>query len=362
MKEKLVTVFGTRPEIIRLSALIPKLDEQFDHKIINTYQNHMTNLNDLFLDELKIRKPDYNLDIRHENYGVEISDIIQQVWDILNDVKPSKLLVLGDTYSCLSVMPASNLGIKIYHMEAGMRSGDWRIPEEKNRKIVDNLSTINMAYTENSRRNLLREGMNPLKTFVTGNPIIEVLEKYRSEIAKSQIIDKLDLDPKGYYLTTIHRAENVTDEKALKDIVKALEILNLQMENQNAMVVFTHPRFLESMEKFNIQIDPSIRLRRNIGFFDFVKLQMDAKCVLTDSGTVPEECAYMKTPCVTVRSSTERPELVDLGTNIIAGTNCIDIVSAVEQATKNTPDWDWEKSLGDGRTSEKVLRILKGVL
>ena len=179
MKEKLVTVFGTRPEIIRLSALIPKLDEQFDHKIINTYQNHMTNLNDLFLDELKIRKPDYNLDIRHENYGVEISDIIQQVWDILNDVKPSKLLVLGDTYSCLSVMPASNLGIKIYHMEAGMRSGDWRIPEEKNRKIVDNLSTINMAYTENSRRNLLREGMNPLKTFVTGNPIIEVLEKYR---------------------------------------------------------------------------------------------------------------------------------------------------------------------------------------
>lgn len=361
LKEKLVTVFGTRPEIIRLSALIPKLDKHFDHKIINTYQNYMTNLNDIFIDELKIRKPDYNLTIRHDNYGVEIADIIQQVWGILNDVKPSKLLVLGDTYSCLSVMPASNLGIKIYHMEAGMRSGDWRIPEEKNRRIVDNLSTINMAYTENSRRNLMKEGFNPLKTFVTGNPIIEVLQKYNQMILLSQIIPKMKLYNGMYFLVTIHRSENVTDKKSLTNIVNALEMLQSNYPT-NEIVVFTHPRFLESMEKFGLTINPKIRLRKNIGFFDFVRLQMDAKCVLTDSGTVPEECAYMKTPCVTVRSSTERPELVDLGTNIIAGTEPEDILNAVKLSLETHVNWDWEKSLGDGRTSEKVLRILKGVL
>jgi len=360
MKEKLITVFGTRPEIIRFSVLIPKLDRNFDHKIINTYQNHLPQLNDIFINEMGIRKPDYNLTIHHENYGVEISDIIEQTYDILKKEKPDKLLVLGDTYSCLTVLPASNLGIKIYHMEAGMRSGDWRMPEEKNRKIVDNLANINLPYTENSRKNLIREGFDPKKLFVTGNPIIEVLEKYDKQITESEILKKLKLTAKSYFLVTLHRVENVTDITSMRSIVKALEHIHKKYKQQ--VVVFAHPRFLESLEKFNIHIKPEIRLRANIGFFDFVQLQKNARCVLTDSGTVPEECAYLKIPCVSIRTSTERQEFVDLGTNIIAGTKWESIIDAVEMSMFKLPDWDWEKSLGDGRTSERVLRIIKGVL
>jgi UDP-N-acetylglucosamine 2-epimerase (non-hydrolysing) len=360
MREKLITIFGTRPEIIRLSTLIPKLDRNFSHKIINTYQNHLPQLNDIFVKELGIRKPDYDLTIQHNNYGVEVSDIIEQTYDILKKEMPDKLLVLGDTYSCLSVLPASNLGIKIYHMEAGMRSGDWRMPEEKNRKIVDNLSNINLAYTENSRKNLISEGFDPKKIFVTGNPIIEVLEKYSKQIIKSMILHKLELSEKSYFLVTLHRVENLDSITSMKSIVKALEEIHKKYKQE--LVVFAHPRFAESLEKFNIHIDPKIRLRTNVGFFDFVKLQKNATCVLTDSGTVPEECAYLKIPCVTIRSSTERQEFVDLGTNIIAGTNYQSILDAVEMSLYQFPDWDWEKSLGDGRTSERVLRIIKGVL
>lgn len=364
LKEKLITIFGTRPEIIRLSRIIPRLDEHFDHKMINTYQNHLTNLNDIFVNELGIRRPDYNLKINHDNYGKEISDIISQVWTILNKERPDKILVLGDTYSCLSVMPASNLGIKIYHMEAGMRSGDWRMPEEKNRRIVDHLATINLPYTENSRQNLLREGIDPLKIFVSGNPIIEVLDWYENEINNSKILEKLNVKENKYYMATIHRIENVSNSKALKSIIRALEKIYMShpKDSRYDVLVFAHPRLLESMEKFNLRINPKIRLRKNIGFFDFVKLQKHAKCVLTDSGTVPEECSYFKRPCVTIRNSTERPEFVDLGTNIISGTNkAQDIVDAVKIATESM-SWNWEKSLGDGRTSERVLKVLKGAL
>jgi len=360
MTEKLMTIFGTRPEIIRLSRLIPKLDRNFDHKIINTFQNHLPQLNDIFTSELKIRKPDYNLDISHKDYGHEIVDIISQTYEILKKEKPDKLLVLGDTYSCLSVLPASNLGIKIYHMEAGMRSGDWRMPEEKNRKIVDNLANINLAYTENSRKNLIAEGFDPKKTFVTGNPIIEVLNDYATEINNSTILKRLELTEKKYFLVTIHRVENISDAKTMKSLVTALE--KIYKIYKNKMIVLAHPRFVEGLSKFNIKINPKIRLRKNCGFFDFVKLQKWARCVLTDSGTVPEECAYLKVPCITLRSSTERQELVDLGTNIIAGTNWKSILDAVEISMYKQPDWDWEKSLGDGRTSERVLRIIKGVL
>lgn len=360
-KEKLMTVFGTRPEIIRFSALIPKLDQHFDHKIINTYQNYVPQLNDIFVDELKIRKPEYNLKISHNNYGEEVADIVRQTHEIFAKEKPKKLLVLGDTYSCLAVLPASHLGIKIYHMEAGMRSNDWRMPEEKNRRIVDNLAKINLPYTENSRKNLIREGFDPQKIFVTGNPIIEVLEKYKKEILQSKALEKFKVSRGKYFLITIHRSENVMEYTTMKNIIKALEYIK-QKYTTSEMIVFTHPRFIENMSNFSININKEIRLRKNAGFFDFVKLEQNAKCVLTDSGTVPEECAYFKIPCVTVRESTERPEFVDLGTNIIAGTNYKGIVEAVEVSLSKKPDWNWEKSLGDGRTSDKVLNILKSVI
>jgi len=361
MKEKLVTVFGTRPEIIRLSALLPKLDQFFDHKIINTYQNYLPQLNDIFIDELKIRKPDYDLKIEHIDYGKKIGNIIEQTHKILKEFEPDKLLVLGDTYSSMTVLPASNMNIKIYHMEAGMRSGNWNIPEEKNRKIIDHLSNINMPYPENSRKNLIKEGINPLKIFVTGNPIIEVLEKYMGEIDNSQILNELNLIKGKYFVVTIHRYENVSDYETMKNLIKTLIRITNDYPNDK-LVVFTHPRFLESMESFNFRLPPQIRLRKNTGFFDFVQLQKNAKCVLTDSGTVPEECTYLKVPCIILRNNTERPEFVDLGSNIIAGTKIENIMNSLDMALTKKPDWDWEKSLGDGRTSEKVIRILRNVI
>lgn len=356
MKEKLVTVFGTRPEIIRLSRILPKLDDTFEHISINTYQNFLPNLNDIFLDQLKIRQPDYNLKISHKNYGQEIGDIIRQTHEILLKEKPDKLLILGDTYSCLSVMPASNLGIKIYHMEAGMRSGDFKIPEEKNRKIVDHLSTINLPYTEYSRQNLIREGLDPKKIFVTGNPIIEVLNHYNSEIEKSTILKKFEKD---YVLVTMHRHENVTNPITLTNVMKAVDNISRKYE----VIFFAHPRLLEALEKHKIRALPNVRLRKTVGFFDFVKLQKNAKCVLSDSGTVPEECAYLKVPCITLRNVTERQEFVDLGTNTVVGTKSHSkIFDAVQRAISSNYEWKWNETLGDGKTSERVIRILEGVL
>ncbi len=352
--EKLVTVFGTRPEIIRLSVLIPKLDKYFNHKIINTYQNLHSNLNDIFLDQLKIRKVDYNLTISHKNYGEEIGDIINKTYEILLKENPSKLLILGDTYSSLCILPATKLGIKIYHMEAGNRSGDWRMPEEKNRRIIDHLSDINLPYNENSRNNLLKENINPRKIFVTGNPIFEVLERFKNQISMSQIIPQLKLELRRYYLVTVHRNENLVNDKALTCIFQALS----ELARYDKVVVLAHPRLLEKINGNKFAHHDNIIIKESLGLFDFVRLQQSAKCVLTDSGTVPEECAYFKVPCVTLRDSSERPELIDMGASIISGTtNSPNILRAVKLA--QTVNWD---NNFETNVSDKVLRILGGVL
>jgi len=349
--QKLITIFGTRPEIIRLSMLFPKLDKAFDHKMINTYQNNKSNLNDLFLSELNVRKPDYNLDIDHSSFGVEVGDIISKTFDIIKKEKPDKVLILGDTYSGLSVLSAKNLGVKVYHMEAGMRSGDWRMPEEKNRRIVDHLADVNLPYTNNSRDNLIREGINPLKTFVTGNPIFEVLENNMDKINSSKILDTLKVTKDNYYLMTIHRVENVTNEGVMKNILKALEFLKLRV------IVLAHPRFVSSMAKFNLSISENITIIDSVGFFDFVTLERHAKCVLTDSGTVPEECAYFNVPCITIRDSTERQELVEIGSNIVAGTKTENILHAISMSEHST--WEYKPTIN---VSDKIVKILNGIL
>lgn len=357
MTEKLVTIFGTRPEIIRLSQLIPKLDENFNHKMINTYQNLDMILNDVFLDELKIRKPDYNLNISHENYGDEVSDIIRQTYKILKEERPDKVLILGDTYSGLSVLASSNLGIKTYHMEAGMRSNDPRMPEERNRRIIDHISSINLPYTYGSKQNLIREGLDPKKIFVIGNPIIDVINSPTNiQLIRSKTYSKYSMSDQ-YYLITMHRHENVTNEKSVKTIISVAEELALK----NNVVFFAHPRLLESIEHFKLKIDPSVKIRKSVGMHDFMNLELHAKCVLSDSGTVPEECTYFQVPSVTLRESTERPELTELGSTIISGTTdvrrILDAVKIMESSKRN---WVWDNDWGDGRTSDRVLRILMG--
>lgn len=366
MKEKLVTIFGTRPEIIRLSSLIPKLDKYFDHTIINTYQNSHPNLNKNICEELNITS-DQNLEIDTTNLGQEIGDIIFNTWQALDDIKPDKLLILGDTYSGLSVIPASRLNIQTFHMEAGMRSYDKRMPEESNRKIIDHLSDINLPYTENSKQNLLRENIPPNKIFVTGNPIFEVLENNMDLIDESYILEKwgrnkVDEDggshpskiySKEYYLVTIHRHENVTNPVALKNILKALDKLSKKYK----VIVLTHPRFKQVIGEIGekLQANPEIMLTDNVGFFDFVKLQKNAKCVLTDSGTVPEECAYLQVPCVSVRDSFERNELIDSGMTVVSGTETESILRAVEISENIKWRYKFETNVSD-----KVLKILGG--
>lgn len=348
MNEKLITIFGTRPEIIRLSCIIPKLDKHFDHKIINTYQNYTHNLNDVFLEQLDI-KPDYSLDIPHDSYGTKVSNIISKTFDILQKEKPDKALILGDTYSGLAVLPATNLGIKIYHMEAGNRSGDWRMPEEKNRRIIDHLSDINLPYTEHSRRNLLMEGINPRKIFVTGNPIFEVLDYYKNSFSNS-IVYNMGLKLHEYYLVTIHRDENVTNIQTIHNIFMALN----ELSKTSQVVLLAHPRLVEKME--HASLSSNIIVKESVGFFEFVGLQRYAKCVLTDSGTVPEECSYFGVPCVIVRDSTERPELVETCT-MVSGTDTNTILDSVRIV-----EGDRSKKSNVQNVSDVVLRILRGIL
>jgi len=353
---KVMSIFGTRPEIIRLSRLFPLLDTNFDHVMVNTSQNFTLELNKIFFSQLGIRQPNYNIKIKTDTFGEEVSDIIKKTDTILEKEKPDLLLILGDTNSGLSVIPAAHRGIKIAHLEAGMRSYDSRMPEEKNRVTIDHLSSILLPYTNYSRENLIRENIHPGKIFVVGNPIIEVIEYFLPQIEDNNIMEKLNLNTDEYFLVTAHRSENVDDPKTLQKIFDGLGKLHSKFKKR--VIYPIHPRTLS--KKKNLKIPKEIELVKPMGFFEFSKLEKNAFCMITDSGTIPEECLYFKKPCITIRESTERPEYVEAGSNIIAGLEPINIVNAVKTLTSKSPDWEWDNSLGDGRTSSKVVNILQG--
>lgn len=353
-----MSIFGTRPEIIRLSRIFALLDKNFEHVMVNTSQNYTRELNSVFFDDLSIRKPDYDLKVNTEAYGIEVADVIVKTEKLLKKEKPDILLILGDTNSGLSAIPAAHQGIKIAHLEAGMRSYDLRMPEEKNRVMIDHLSTVLLPYTHYSRENLIRENIHPSKIFVVGNPIIEVIEHYMPKIEKSKILQKLKLKKNDYFLVTAHRSENVDDLKSLKNIFSGLEKIHHKF---NKKVIYPiHPRTTSKMK--NIPIPKGIELIDPLGFFDFTYLEKNAFCLLTDSGTVPEEMLYFKKPCVTIRESTERPEIIEAGSNILSGLNPENILRSAESITSGTPDWQWKEALGDGKTSRKVINILHGKL
>ncbi|WP_300672946.1 UDP-N-acetylglucosamine 2-epimerase (non-hydrolyzing) [Soonwooa sp.] len=327
-KLKLATILGTRPEIIRLAECIKKSDIYFEHILIHTGQNYDYELNEIFFEDLGLRKPDYFLNVAGEHLGETIGNVIAKSFEILTKEKPDAILVLGDTNSVLSTIAAKRLKIPIFHMEAGNRCFDQNVPEEINRKISDHISDINLTYTENSRRYLLSEGFRKDHVFVTGSPLKEVLEKYNSKIEESDVVKRLGLEENNYIVVSAHREENIDLNDNFEILVNSL---NKVAEKYAKPIIFsTHPRTKNRIEKNNIKFHHLIKNVAPLGFFDYVKLQKQAFIVLSDSGTISEESAMMKFPAISIRTSTERPEAIDAGTIVLGGITQDQILNAIE--------------------------------
>jgi UDP-N-acetylglucosamine 2-epimerase (non-hydrolysing) len=337
---KIMTLLGTRPEIIRLSRVIEKLDRLAGlHVLVHTGQNYDPNLSDVFFEQLGIRRPDHYLGARGETFAEQIGQIITLSERVMRKEQPDRLLLLGDTNSALSAIVGKRLGIPVYHMEAGNRCYDDRVPEEVNRRVIDHSSDVLMPYTERSRMNLLREGIEGQRIFVTGNPILEVIEHYHEEIQQSDVLARLGLEPQKYFLVTMHREENVDVNSRLRALVKSFRSLN--NEYQLPVIVSTHPRTRAVMSRFGINSASSsdLQFHEPFGLFDFVALERNAFCVLSDSGTVQEECCIFGVANVTIRDVTERPETVECGSNILSGANPDDILRCVRTALGRKGNW-----------------------
>jgi UDP-N-acetylglucosamine 2-epimerase (non-hydrolysing) len=323
---KVMSIFGTRPEMIKLWSTLKKLDElNFDHVMVHTGQNFTPELKDFFFRDLELRKPDYQLAIDTSSYGAEVADVIRKADELLLKVKPDALLILGDTFSGLAVMPASHRGIRTFHMEAGLRAWDKRMPEQRNRILIDHMSDVLLPFNRYHRENLIRENIHPSKIFVTGNPTFEAMWAFLPRIRKSDILKRLDLEARQYLLITAHRSENVDHPGTLDAILKALGELHREFKRE--VVYPMHPR---TKSKLGSQRLPKgVRIMAPLGFYDFNRLFMDAYCVLSDSGTAPEEAFFYKVPCVSLRMTTERPETVEGGAHIVAGLDPANIVEAV---------------------------------
>lgn len=359
-KLKVMTVIGTRPEIIRLSAVIKACDKYFNHMLVHTGQNYDYTLNQIFFEELGLREPDYYLDVAGANLGETMGNIIARSYEVLSKEMPDALLILGDTNSALSAISAKRLKIPIFHMEAGNRCFDQNVPEEINRKIVDHISDINLPYTEHSRRYLLSEGIRKEHIFVTGSPIREVLYRNMDRIESSDVLNKLSLSKDGYIIVSAHREENIDNKQNFLSLMNAI---NFIAENYNMPVIYsTHPRSMKRIEEEGFKFHPLVRNLKPFGLLDYNKLQLNAFCVLSDSGTLSEESAMLGFPGILIRTSTERPEVLDKGTVIIGGITEQDIAQSVELAramkennepVKLPPDYE------DINVSVKVVKIIQ---
>lgn len=357
---KVMTIVGTRPEIIRLSETIKACDRYFNHILVHTGQNWDYTLNQVFFEELGLREPDYYLSAAGSNLGETMGNILSKSYEVLQKEKPDALLILGDTNSCLSAISAKRLKIPIFHMEAGNRCFDQNVPEEINRKIVDHISDINLPYTEHSRRYLLSEGIRKEHIFVTGSPMTEVLHKNMKRIQASKVLEELGLEPGKYILVSAHREENIDNEENFLSLMNALN--SIAEIYQIPIIYSTHPRSWKRIEESRFEFHPLIRKLRPFGFFDYNKLQLNSFCVLSDSGTLSEESAILGFPGVLIRTSTERPEVLDKGTVVIGGITEKDIVQAVELSRIM---WDnGEKTVlandyVDVNVSVKVVKIIQ---
>ena len=350
---KILTILGTRPEIIRLSCIIPKLDAACEHYVLHTGQNYDNNLSELFFQELELRKPNKIIDSKSQSFGEQLGKIFIGVEQAINEFNPTKVLVLGDTNSGLSAFIVERFNIPVYHMEAGNRCNDLKVPEEKNRKVIDAISTYNLPYTELSRQNLLREGVPNNKIAVTGNPIKEVINKYQNKISQSSILAKLNLQPKDYVIVTAHRAENVDDDIRLKSIFAALQ----EIAKEYKVVFSCHPRTRDKIQKFNVNTD-NIIVSEPFGFFDFVNLEQNCFMAISDSGTVQEEMCLFKIPTVTIRDTTERPETVWCGSNVISGLDKTNIIACFNRMKLSNRNWEIPVEYDRDNVSDVVVNIL----
>lgn len=354
---KVITVLGTRPEIIRLRCVMDVLDETVNHIIVHTGQNFDERLSQIFFDELKLRDPDIHLGIVATSFADQVGRLLPAVASVLQKERPDGLLVLGDTNSGLCSIVAKRLGVPVYHMEAGNRCFDDRVPEEVNRRLIDHSSSVLMPYTHRSKENLLAEGIERRRIFVTGNPIWEVLTRYEDRIGESAILDQLGLEPQGFFLATIHRAETVDSETRLR---RAAEALDAVANTFGLPIICSlHPRTADRMRTSQVR-SSNLKYVQPLGFFDFVHLEKAALCVLSDSGTVQEECSVFKVPAVTVREVTERPETIECGSNILSGIDSERVVQCVEAALRKRGQWTPPIEYLVPNVSEIVGRVILG--
>jgi UDP-N-acetylglucosamine 2-epimerase (non-hydrolysing) len=356
---RVMTILGTRPEIIRLSQLIPILDAHSDHCLVHTGQNFTSELSENFFGELRVRTPDVNLGVRANSFGEQAAQILSTVESLISQRKPERLLILGDTNSGLSAVVARRVGLPVFHMEAGNRCYDDRVPEEVNRRIIDHCSTVLLPYTARSKENLEREGFTGAQIHVTGNPIFEVMEAFQAEIDSSDVLMRLGVQPRKFFLVTAHRAENVDDEMRFRLLLDALR--RLSAEYELPVVVSLHPRSRSRAEAHGLDLRlPGIRFESPFSFRDFVRLEKTAFCVLTDSGTVQEETCILNVPNVTIRDTTERPETLDCGSTILTGIDPDRILRAVKLVTAARPQWSPPAEYTMRGVAETVARIVLG--
>ncbi len=360
-KLKLMTILGTRPEIIRLSEVIKKCDKYFDHILVHTGQNWDYTLNQIFFEDLNLRAPDYYLDSVGQDLGETIGNIIAKSYKLMAEVKPDALLILGDTNSALSAISAKRHKIPIFHMEAGNRCFDENLPEEMNRRIVDHIADVNLCYSEHARHYLNAEGRPKERTYVTGSPMAEVLAANLDKINNSEILKTLNLEPKKYILLSAHREENIDIEKNFFSLMNAV---NAMAERYDMPVIYsTHPRSKKFIEQRNFKFHPNVRSMKPFGFSDYNHLQMNAYCVVSDSGTLPEESSYFRSfPAVCIRTSTERPEAIDKGNFIIGSIEEESVLQAVEAAVQMQENHDLGTQVPDytdENVSTKVVKIIQ---
>ena len=358
---KVMTIVGTRPEIIKLSEVMKELDKHAHHIVVHTGQNYDYELNELFFEQLGVRKPDFFLEAVKGSVSETIGDIIAKADKVIAFEKPDAILVYGDTNSCLAVIPAKKRKVPIFHMEAGNRSFDQRVPEEINRKIVDHLSDINMPLSEQARGYLISEGIRPETIIKTGSSMLEVLNTNMEKIEASDVLEKEGLEKNKYFLMSIHREENVDSEKNFTDLLESID--EMTKVYQMPIIISTHPRTRKKLESIGYEhTNKLIRFSKPYGFHEYNKLQMDAFCVISDSGTITEEGSILNLPAVTIRQAHERPEGMDEGTLIMSGLNKDRVVEAIEVVTKqHDPEKRPMKIVADynvDNVSKKVLRII----
>jgi UDP-N-acetylglucosamine 2-epimerase (non-hydrolysing) len=366
-KLKVMTILGTRPEIIRLSRVMARLDDFVDHRIVHTGQNWDYELNEVFFNDLGVRKPDHFLNVDTSSLGAVLGGILISVERVLKDERPDAVLILGDTNSAIAAIMARRMKIPIYHMEAGNRSFDRNVPEETNRRMVDHISDFNLVYTEHARRHLLSEGIEHRRIYLTGSPMREVLDHYRSRIEASDVLERLELEPGGYFIVSMHREENVDSKARLTSLIATLN--SFAERHDMPVIVSTHPRTRQRIETLGnaAALDRRVRYLKPFGFHDYNHLQMNAFCAISDSGTIAEEASILDFPAITPRDAIERPEAMDTGSIVVTGLDPDAMIGAVEAVTRTHAE---RRAAGGrstvpadyaiGNTSERVVNLILG--